>query len=191
MREAASGTAVCSCSGRGLGSAELAVHAPAVLEACKRAWAARIRDLGFIIPGRDFLDSPDISIDYAVMEHTDQAVVTPLHLTWNDLGSWEAFYEIAPKDEAGNVLEGDVLAEESSGCYLRSDSRLIAALDVHDLAVVETRDAILVSSLTRTQEVRRIVKARATRAGRKARIICAYSVPGEVTKGWSRRNAFR
>lgn len=143
----------------GVWLAELAVHAPAVLEACKRAWAARIRDLGFIIPGRDFLDSPDISIDYAVMEHTDQAVVTPLRLTWNDLGSWEAFYEVAPKDEAGNVLEGDVLAEESSGCYLRSDSRLIAALDVHDLAVVETRDAILVSSLARTQDVRRIVKA--------------------------------
>ena len=138
--------------------AELAVHAPAVLAACERAWAEKIRDLGFFIPSPAFLDAPDISIDYAVMEHTDRAVVTPLQLGWNDLGSWESFYEIAPKDAAGNVVAGDVLTQDSSGCYLRSDSRLIAALGVHDLTVVETRDAVLVASRERTQDVRRIVQ---------------------------------
>lgn len=138
--------------------AELAVHAPTVLAACEHAWAEQIRDLGFVIPGPAFLESPDISIDYAVMEHTDRAVVTPLHLNWNDLGSWESFYELAPKDDAGNAAAGDVLTEESSGCYLRSGGRLIAALGVHDLTVVETRDAVLVASREKAQDVRRIVK---------------------------------
>lgn len=138
--------------------AELAVHAPAVLAACERAWAEQIRDLGFVIPGLSFLEAPDISIDHAVMEHTDRAVVMPLQLSWNDLGSWESFYELAPKDDAGNAMTGDVLAEESSGCYLRSGGRLIAALGVHDLSVVETRDAVLVASREKTQDVRRIVK---------------------------------
>lgn len=139
--------------------AELAVRAPAVLAACERAWEEKIHDLDFLIPGPAFLESPDISIDYAVMEHTDRAVVTPLQLGWNDLGSWESFYEIAPKDDAGNAVAGDVLTEESSGCYLRSDSRLIAALGVHDLTVVETKDAVLVASRERAQDVRHIVKA--------------------------------
>lgn len=138
--------------------AELALRAPEVLAVCERAWTEKIRDLGFFIPGPAFLEAPDISIDYAVMEHTDHAVVMPLQLGWNDLGSWESFYQLAPRDDMGNAVVGHVLTRDSSGCYLRSESRLVAALGVHDLTVVETRDAVLVASRERAQDVRHIVQ---------------------------------
>jgi mannose-1-phosphate guanylyltransferase/mannose-6-phosphate isomerase len=77
---------------------------------------------------------------------------------WSDLGSWEAFYEATAKDDHGNACEGDVIAENASNCYLRSSGRLIAALDVHDLAVVETRDAILVTDRRKSQDVKHVVE---------------------------------
>lgn len=113
--------------------------------ACREAWAQKRRDLDFFIPGEAFLASPANSIDYAVMEHTHNAVVMPLDITWSDLGSWNSFYAVSPKDAAANACKGDILAEDSSGCYLHSSHRLIAALGVKDLAVVETQDAVLVA----------------------------------------------
>ncbi|MBR3880544.1 MAG: mannose-1-phosphate guanylyltransferase/mannose-6-phosphate isomerase [Mailhella sp.] len=137
---------------------ELQALAPAVWEAVRNAWEARRADLSFLRPGEAFLASPNISIDYAVMEKTERAVVVPVACGWNDLGSWDSFYEVSEKDAHGNACEGDVIIENSSNCYLRSSGRLIAALDVHDLAVVETRDAILVADRRKAQEVKQVVE---------------------------------
>ena len=84
--------------------------------------------------------------------------VMPLPLRWNDLGSWEAFYEISPHDEDGNARQGDVMLEDCRNCYLHSTGRLLAAVGVEDLAVVETRDAVLVARRDRVQDVKRIVQ---------------------------------
>ena len=137
---------------------ELRHFAPAIWQAAKTAWEQRSTDLTFIRPGAEFCESPSDSIDYAVMEHTEKAVMVPTDCGWSDLGSWEAFYEVSPKDAAGNACEGDVIVENASNCYLRSSGRLIAALDVHDLAVVETRDAILITDRRKSQDVKHVVE---------------------------------
>lgn len=137
---------------------ELKQFAPSIWQAAKKAWEQRGSDLSFIRPGEAFCQSPSDSIDYAVMEHTTKAAVVPVDCGWSDLGSWEAFYEVSPKDDNGNACEGDVIVENASNCYLRSSGRLIAALDVHDLAVVETRDAILITDRRKSQDVKHVVE---------------------------------
>lgn len=108
---------------------------------------------------KDAFEQADaISIDYAVMEHTEKAALVPLNTTWTDLGSWEAFYDSKAKDQGGNVLEGDVLAVDTQGCYINSRHRLIATIGLKDLAIVETIDAVLITPLNKSQEVRKIVE---------------------------------
>ncbi|MCX7054075.1 MAG: mannose-1-phosphate guanylyltransferase/mannose-6-phosphate isomerase, partial [Proteobacteria bacterium] len=109
--------------------AELKLHAPAMLSACEDAVAAATRDLDFTrLPAAEFGACPSDSIDYAVMERTDSAVVVPLDAGWSDVGSWSALQDALPRDDQGNVVTGDVLLEDSSGCYLHSTSRLIGAV---------------------------------------------------------------
>ena len=137
---------------------ELRKHAPEMYAACERAWKSHTVDHDFIRPDAEaFLGSPADSIDYAVMEHTDKAAVMPLAVRWNDMGSWEAFYEEGEKNEAGNVCTGDVIATDARNCYLHGTGRLIAALGVEDIAVVETRDAVLVGKRSQLQDVKKIV----------------------------------
>lgn len=94
---------------------------------------------GFLHPARQaFMDSPSDSIDYAIMEHTKLAVVCPLSLDWNDLSSWEAFYQTGVKDKDGNVCTGDIVQKNVRNCYLHGTHWLIVALDVSELVVVET-----------------------------------------------------
>lgn len=97
------------------------------------------------------------SIDYAVMEHTDTAAVMPLAVRWSDMGSWEAFYEESDKNTEGNVCTGDVITQDVHNCYLHGTGRLIAALGVENLAIVETRDAVLVGKRSQLQDVKKIV----------------------------------
>ena len=137
---------------------ELRACAPAMFTACREAWAQKRRDLDFFIPGEAFLASPANSIDYAVMEHTHNAVVMPLDITWSDLGSWNSLYARQPQGCGGQRLQrGHTGRKNSSGCYLHSSHRLIAALGVKDLAVVETQDAVLVAPRERAQDVKTIV----------------------------------
>ena len=137
---------------------ELAHYAPAMETSCRQAWQGRTVDADFYRPEGDaFLTTAADSIDYAVMEKTDRAVVVPLSLGWNDLGSWEALYQAGDKDGRGNVVSGDVLLENVEGCYLNARHRLLAALDVQDLVVVETQDAVLVAPRDRVQDVKKIV----------------------------------
>ena len=138
--------------------AELKRYAPAMLSACEDAVAAATRDLDFTrLPAAEFGACPSDSIDYAVMEKTDSAMVVPLDAGWSDVGSWSALQDALPRDEQGNVVTGDVLVEDSSGCYLHSTSRLIGAVGLTDHVVVETKDAVLVAPRDRVQDVKALV----------------------------------
>ena len=117
------------------------------------------RDADFVRPERAaFLSVPDDSIDRAVMEKTRDAVVVPARFGWSDVGSWSALWSIGAKDALGNVSHGDVMARDSHGSYLRSEGRLIAAVGVENLVVIETSDALLVSTKERADDVKLAVE---------------------------------
>lgn len=101
---------------------ELGQYQPAMLEACRNAYNARQGDLDFTRVDKEaFAACPDDSIDYAVMEHTRDAVVVPLDAGWSDVGSWSTLWEIQPQDENGNACHGDVILEDVSGSYVHSE----------------------------------------------------------------------
>ncbi|WP_048307583.1 mannose-1-phosphate guanylyltransferase/mannose-6-phosphate isomerase [Halomonas sp. PR-M31] len=139
---------------------EIAQHAPQILECCDAAFAQRQEDLDFMrIGAKAFADCPSDSIDYAVMEHTRHAAVVPMDPGWNDIGAWDAIHALSSntKDDAGNATQGDVLLHDVKDSFLRSDSRLIAAVGVQDLIVVETDDAVLVAHRDHVQDTKQIV----------------------------------
>ncbi|WP_294041669.1 hypothetical protein [Thiolapillus sp.] len=128
------------------------------LEASKQAYEQAETDADFIrLEKQAFIDCSSDSIDYAVMEHTDNGVVIPLNVGWNDVGSWSALWEIGDKDDDGNVITGDVLAQDSRNCYLRSDSRLLATVGLEDIMVVDTHDVVLVAHRDQVQKVKELV----------------------------------
>jgi mannose-1-phosphate guanylyltransferase / mannose-6-phosphate isomerase len=131
---------------------------PDMVAACRRALDAAQRDSDFIRLGREaFSDCPSDSIDYAVMEQTRRAAVVPVSMGWSDVGSWDALWEMSDKDPNGNSVEGNVVAEETRNCYLRSEAGLVAAVGIEDLVVVKTADAVMVAPRNRTQDVRKLV----------------------------------
>jgi mannose-1-phosphate guanylyltransferase/mannose-6-phosphate isomerase len=136
---------------------ELAIHAPEVLAAASAAAVAAKLEANFIcLDAEHFGKSPNISVDYAVMEHSESAVAVPLDASWSDIGSWSELWKISPKDDNGNVCKGDVLVQDSRNCLVISPNRLAAVSGVRDLSVVVTDDAVLVSSHARAQEVKAI-----------------------------------
>jgi mannose-1-phosphate guanylyltransferase/mannose-6-phosphate isomerase len=138
---------------------ELERQAPAMLTACRHAWESRTADLDFIrLNAAAFAACPADSIDYAVMEKTGRAAVIPLAAGWSDVGSWSALWEVGEGCESGNVCHGDVIDIEVKNSYLYAGSRLLAAIGVSDLVVVETADAVLVAAKDRVQEVKRVVE---------------------------------
>jgi mannose-1-phosphate guanylyltransferase/mannose-6-phosphate isomerase len=138
--------------------AELAKFAPEMGAACEAALAASQRDLDFTrLPAEQFGQCPANSIDYAVMEKTKAAVVVPLDAGWSDVGSWSALHDSLPADPSGNVTRGDVVTEDSEGCYLYSSDRLVATVGLRDHVVVETKDAVLVAPKNRVQDVKSLV----------------------------------
>lgn len=147
--------------------AELESHAPAVLEAARRAVAARRKERGHVtLDGAAFAAAPSISIDYAVLERSGRTATIPCDIGWSDLGCWDELWAGDAKDNDGNVAIGDVLLEGARDCYIRSERRLVAVLGVDDLVVVESGDAVLVMPRQRAQEVRRLVD-RLNQAGRR------------------------
>jgi mannose-1-phosphate guanylyltransferase / mannose-6-phosphate isomerase len=131
---------------------------PGMVASCRRALADGRRDSDFIRLDRDAFSACDSdSIDYAVMEKTRLAVVVPVAMGWSDIGSWDALWEMSAKDNDGNSIEGNVLAEDVHNCYLRSEAGLVAAIGIEDLVVVGTADAVMVAPRKRTQEVRTLV----------------------------------
>ncbi len=158
---------------------ELSRHAPDIAAACQQAYAAAQRDLDFTrVDAAQFSACRAESIDYAVMEKTADAVVVPLDAQWSDVGSWSALHEACDKDSDGNVIRGDVLAEQTHNSYLYAESRLVAVVGLNDHVVIETKDAVLVAPRDRVQEVKALV-TRIKQSGRSE-----HSLHREVFRPW-------
>ena len=137
--------------------AELGRHAPAMLAAVRAACDGAVRDGDFIrLDKAAFEACPADSIDYAVMEKTDRAMVLPVDIGWNDVGSWSALWEVSAQDGDGNAHHGDVIAVDSRNSYAWA-RRLVALVGVDDLVVVETDDAVLVAHKDKVQQVKEVV----------------------------------
>jgi mannose-1-phosphate guanylyltransferase/mannose-6-phosphate isomerase len=137
---------------------ELEKFNPQMLAACRKAQESLQADLDFLrLDSAAFAACPADSIDYAVMEKTANASVIPLDAGWNDVGSFTALWEVGSRDDHGNVIHGDVLTEGAQDCFLHAESRLLAAVGIHDLVVVETADAVLVADKAQVQDVKQIV----------------------------------
>ena len=131
---------------------------PDMASAVKAAVANASNDLGFVrLQPEAFARAPQKSIDYAVMEKTDRAAVVAGQFRWSDIGSWDALFDITPRDTAGNVLQGPVVSVDTTGCVVHADQRLTAVVGVKDLIVVSTSDAVMVVPRARAQEVRELV----------------------------------
>jgi mannose-1-phosphate guanylyltransferase len=138
---------------------ELEKFRPDILAACRDALDNTECDKNFINVDRDaFSACPDDSVDYAVMEKTNDAVVIPLDAGWSDVGSWSALWEVSKKDSAGNALTGDTFLYDSRGCYINTDEKLVAAVGVENLVIVNTKDAVLVVDRSKVQDVKKIVE---------------------------------
>lgn len=133
-----------------------------IATATERAWAGKTVDAPFIRPDKVmFANIPSESIDYAVMEHCPGSEfpirMVPLAAGWNDLGAWDAVWNVVPKDASGNAHQGDVLASDCRNTLVHATSRLVSLVGVENLVVIETPDAILVADKSRSQDVKHIV----------------------------------
>ena len=142
----------------------LADYQPDMLAAARLAMANGREENGTIHPDADaFANCPSDSVDYAVMERAQKVACVPVSMGWSDVGSWDALYELATRDEAGNALQGDVHAIESQGCLIRSDGPNVTVVGASDLIVVATGDEILILPRGQSQDVRKAVAALANR----------------------------
>lgn len=135
---------------------------PDIAAACRAAWAARSTDQRFVRPGKaEFAAVPSESVDYAVMEKCPGSGLdirmVELAAGWNDLGAWDAVWDVLPKDAAGNASVGDTIVNDSRNTLVHASSRLVAAVGLDNVVVVETPDAVLVADRERSQDVKRIV----------------------------------
>lgn len=138
---------------------ELQASRPDIYEACEKAAAGMQHDKEFDrVPADIFEGCPDESIDYAVMEKTAKAAVVPFDAGWNDLGSWSALWDVEAKDSDNNVQIGDVVSHETRNSYVRAESRLVAAVGMEDVVIVETKDAVLVVHKDSVQDVKKVVQ---------------------------------
>lgn len=138
---------------------ELAKHRTDILENCQQSMANVEEDLDFLRPDKAaFLACASESIDYAVMEKTDSAVVIPLDAGWSDVGSYSALWDVCQQNEDKNVLKGDVIAQQTTNSYLHSQNKLIATVGVDNLVVIDTPDAVLVANKDKVQDVKKIVE---------------------------------
>lgn len=139
---------------------------PDIADATRTAWQQRSTDNGFVRPGREaFAAIPSESIDYAVMEQCPAqpkagfpVKMVALDAGWSDLGAWEAVWQVAPKDAQGNAAQGDAVIESSRNTLVHATSRLVSAVGLDNVVVVETPDAVLVADRSRSQEVKKIVQ---------------------------------
>lgn len=137
--------------------AELDRLEPGLMAACRAALAAARQDLHFCrLDEGSFREAPSLSFDVAVMERTEAAAMVAADIGWSDVGSFDAMWAIAPHDADGNATSGDVLLEDVRNSLVRADRRLVAALGVADLVIVETDTAVLVADRARSQEVKRL-----------------------------------
>jgi len=139
--------------------AELKKYSPEILSVCTEAYTNKTKDLDFTRISADiFAQCPDDSIDYAVMEHTQDAIVIPLDAGWSDVGSYSSLWEVCEKDAQGNVNIGDVINQGSTNSYINAGNKLVTTVGVDNLVIVETKDAILVADKDKVQDVKAIVE---------------------------------
>jgi mannose-1-phosphate guanylyltransferase len=163
---------------------EFRTHQPRLLQALLR----------LCVPGQpigrdDYRLLPDLSIDYAVMEKTDKGVVLPSDFDWSDIGSWKSLYDFLPKDAEGNVLDGDVIAQETRNCFVMAYERLIATNRLQNLVVVETPDSIFVSDIDSSRDVKSIVAELNRGAAPSTTSISPATSPGVPARCWMRWTA--
>ncbi|MGF1901253.1 mannose-1-phosphate guanylyltransferase/mannose-6-phosphate isomerase [Aliivibrio sifiae] len=137
---------------------ELAKFEPEILEICKQAIATPSQDVEFTrVDSTIFETCPDKSIDYAVMEKTNSAMVVPMDAGWSDVGSFSALWDVSEKDEHYNVIKGDVITVDSTNNYIFAENKLVSIVGADNLVVIETKDAILVANKDKVQDVKAIV----------------------------------
>jgi mannose-1-phosphate guanylyltransferase/mannose-1-phosphate guanylyltransferase/mannose-6-phosphate isomerase len=144
----------------------LASYAPDMLAAAQAAMAGAERQGARVLPdAQAFLASPSESVDYAVMEKAPRVAVVPVDLGWSDVGSWDALYDLGPRDGAGNLTSGATQLVETSGCLVRGDGVRVSMLGVSDLIVIATGDEVLILPRGRSQEVKKLLAKAAAQTG--------------------------
>jgi len=139
---------------------ELTTHAPDIVASVNNAVNNATQDLDFIrLEKQAFESSPSDSIDYALMEKSNNVVVVPLDAQWNDIGAWPALYDIGIKDSQGNVINGDVITQDATNTYINADHHMVAAIGVNNLIIVDTPDATFIATQDKAQEVKSIVES--------------------------------
>ncbi len=139
--------------------AELNVHAPEIALLSNIALNGAREDTDFCwLEQSAFHACPTLSIDYALMEKTKQAVVVPVDMGWSDVGSWGALWEVVSKDAQGNVTKGHVHLKDVTNCYIKSDKEIVAAIGLKDLIIIDTEDALLITHRNNEQEVKTVFK---------------------------------
>ena len=138
---------------------ELKKYRPDIYSACEKAIIDVNADLDFIRVNKDaFLNCPEDSIDYAVMEETQYAVVVPMDAGWSDVGSWSSLWEVSEKDQDGNVHHGDVISYNANNNYIFAEMGMVATVGIDDVVVVQTKDAVLVVKKDQVQDVKKVVE---------------------------------
>jgi mannose-1-phosphate guanylyltransferase/mannose-6-phosphate isomerase len=139
---------------------ELTTHSSDIVNSVNKAINNAMQDLDFIrLDKQAFESSPSDSIDYALMEKSDNVVVVPLNAQWNDIGAWPALYDIGNKDANGNVTKGDVIIQDTTNTYINADHHMVVAIGVDNLIIIDTPDATFVATQDKAQEVKSIVKS--------------------------------
>jgi len=158
---------------------ELEKFNPAITKNAKNAIQSCKNDLDFIrLDKESFEQCPEDSIDYAVMEKTEHAVVVPLNANWNDVGAWNSVWEVSQKDENGNSLRGDVITQDTYNSLIHAETRLVSTLGVENIIVIETADAVLVADQSKVQDIKKIVeKLKSTQR-------CEVDVHRKVYRPW-------
>jgi len=137
---------------------ELKELAPNIIENCERCLIKSKNDLDFIrLEKKYFIKCQDISIDYAILEKTKKAFVLPLNCGWSDIGSWESIWEISEKDPEGNVVNGDILLEDTKDSLIRSEDRLVVSIGLKNIILIETKDVVLIANKKESQKIKSIV----------------------------------
>jgi mannose-1-phosphate guanylyltransferase/mannose-6-phosphate isomerase len=135
-------------------------HAPAVLHAAEEAYAKAVRETDFIrLDAASFASAPKTSVDYAIMEKTDRAGVTPCDAGWSDIGTWDALWAVSEKDAGGNAVSGDAVVLDTTNSLVRADGVLVATVGVENMIVVANRDAVMVAPQSRSADIKKIVQS--------------------------------
>lgn len=139
---------------------ELSTLSPGIVNSVNNAINNATQDLDFIrLDKQAFESSQSDSIDYALMEKSDNVVVVPLDAQWNDIGAWSALYDIGTKDSQGNVIKGDVITQGTTNTYINADHHMVAAIGVDNLIIIDTPDATFIATQDKAQEVKSIVES--------------------------------